>query len=151
MAQLTFAVVVAGLVTNLVVVDELDGKTMSLLQGAPVPDGVAVEVGWSYESGAFTPPPIAPPTIEQLTKEFTDAVQGHLDRAVRVRGYDNVVSCASYASSTNPAFAAEAAAAIAWRDAVWAYCYVELGKVVAGERAVPDLITFMGELPELVW
>jgi len=42
-----------------------------------------------------------------------------LDRVVRAKGYDSIVSCASYATSSDATFRAEAQAAIAWRDAVY--------------------------------
>ena len=68
------------------------------------------------------------------------------------RGYDSLMSCASYSASSNPTFAAEAAAAIAWRDAVWTYCYAELAKVEAGQRAIPaSAAEFIDELPVLSW
>lgn len=90
--------------------------------------------------------------IQRLTKELTDAIQTHLDATVRSRGYDSVVSCASYAASTNPIFSTEAQAAIAWRDTVWSYFYAELEKVQVGARTMPsDSQSFITELPSISW
>jgi len=40
---------------------------------------------------------------------------------------------------------------VAWRDAVWAYAYAELGKVMNSERAAPTVEAFLDELPAIVW
>ena len=44
---------------------------------------------------------------------------------------------ATYATSTVPQFKAEALALVAWRDQVWAQCYIELASVQAGTQAMP--------------
>lgn len=52
-----------------------------------------------------------------------DALQGLVDATARARGYRTGDACASYAGSSVAAWAAEAAAFIAWRDAVWTYAF----------------------------
>lgn len=89
-----------------------------------------------------------PPPVE---KDYAEAIQAHVDAAAISRRYDSGNSLATYVSSSNPDWAAEAQAFVAWRDAVWAYAYVELDKVLAGEREQPSVEAFVGELPELMW
>jgi len=86
-------------------------------------------------------------TVEQ----FRSAIQAHVDAAAATRLYDSGNSLASYVASTNPAWAAEATAFVAWRDAVWAYAYTELDRVMAGEREQPTVEEFIGELPVIEW
>lgn len=80
-----------------------------------------------------------------------DAVQRHLDETARTRGYDGILSLASYAASTHPPFAAEGRAGADWRDSVWGYCYQVLADVQAGTRPIPTAEQLIGELPAMVW
>lgn len=89
----------------------------------------------------------SPPTVE----DYRGAIQGHVDATAQARNYDSGITCASYVGSTNPAWAAEAAAFIAWRDAVWGYAYGELEKVQAGERPQPSIAEIVAELPAICW
>lgn len=82
---------------------------------------------------------------------FAAAIQQHIDGVAAERGYGSGVSLASYAASTVPAWAAEAAAFIAWRDAVWGYAYAELDRVARGERAHPTIAGLIAELPPMAW
>lgn len=95
----------------------------------------------------FVAPAPPPPTIS----DFAAAVQSHIDDAARSRGYNDSVSLASYVNSTLPQWAAEASAFVAWRDAVWIYAYGELGKVQAGQRALPTIDKMIAELPKIDW
>ena len=98
------------------------------------------------------PTPTAAEVFASAKTTFESAVEQHLDITVQARGYTDVVSCASYSASTNPKFKAESLAVVAWRDAVWSYCYAELTKVQAGTRAIPASTSlFIAELPPLVW
>jgi hypothetical protein len=99
---------------------------------------------------ALTPPA---PVLNLVAAEaaLSDAVQNHLDEAARSRGYGNMLSLCSYRGSTVPKFAAEAIAALAWRDAVWAHCYQALADFKAGNRTAPTAAELIAELPPLVW
>ncbi|MBB3288149.1 MULTISPECIES: hypothetical protein [unclassified Rhizobium] len=89
----------------------------------------------------YTPPPPIP-----TLADYTAAITRMLDAKAQERRYDNAVSIATYAGSSNAAWSAEAQAFIAWRDQIWAYCYAELDKVQAGEREQPTIAEFMAEL-----
>ena len=86
-----------------------------------------------------------------LMAEYTNAVQKRLDDFARTRGYDNILSATTYATSTNPKFAVEGQYAVAARDATWAKCYEVLAAVEAGSRPMPTLDELLAELPTLTW
>lgn len=100
------------------------------------------------EALPFEAPPLSlPVTLD----DFRRAIQAHIDTTAQLRSYDSGVTCASYVGSTNPDWAAEATAFVAWRDAVWGFAYAELAKVEAGMRPQPSIAEFLGELPALTW
>lgn len=86
-----------------------------------------------------------------LIEAFRAAIQSHIDAAARGRSYDSGNSLAGYVTSTNEAWATEAQAFVAWRDAVWTYAYSELDKVTNGQRPVPTVEDFIAEMPAVVW
>lgn len=104
-------------------------------------------LAWLAEGN--TPDPIDPPTLDEIRRGITNAIQAHLDTTAQGKGYDNIVSACSYAGYEN-VFQAEAVAFGQWRAAVWAYCYVELEKVLKGERPMPTIEEIISELPALV-
>ena len=89
----------------------------------------------------YEPPPYVPKLAD-----YTAAITGMLDAKAKERRYDNALSIATYVGSGNSQWAAEAQAFVTWRDQIWAYCYAELDKVQAGERAQPTIAEFMTEL-----
>ena len=92
-----------------------------------------------------------PPTPEQIIAQYTAAVQKHIDDFARTRGYDGIMSAATYATSTVPKFKAEGQYAVEARDATWAKCYEVLAAVEAGSRPMPPLDELLAELPVLAW
>lgn len=87
----------------------------------------------------------------ELVEQFRVEIQCHVDAVAISRRYDSAVSLASYVASGNPVWAAEAQAFVAWRDAVWAYAYTELDKVLDGLRRQPGIGEFIAELPVIEW
>lgn len=102
---------------------------------------------WEAEGNAI--PPYAPPapTID----DYETAIQGIVDATAREKLFRDGVTLASYTASTNPQWAAEAAAFVAWRDGVWAYAYSELAKVQAGQRDQPSVEEFLAEVEPIEW
>lgn len=92
-----------------------------------------------------------PPTIEQIVAQYTAAVQKHLDDFARTRGYDGILSAATYATSQVQKFKDEGQYAVEARDATWAKCYEILAAVEAGSRPMPTLDELLAELPVLTW
>lgn len=92
-------------------------------------------------------PETPPPTLD----DFRLAIQWRIDETARQRGYDSGVTCSSYIGSTVPAWAAEAAAFVSYRDAVWAYAYAEMAKVENDKREMPTIADILSELPSVNW
>ncbi|MFD1330273.1 hypothetical protein [Mycoplana ramosa] len=88
---------------------------------------------------------------EATKKAFENAIQKHIDATAIQRLFRDGVTLASYVASTNPQWAAEAQAFVAWRDAVWAYAYAELEKVLTGQRPQPTVEAFLSEIDPIVW
>jgi len=86
------------------------------------------------------------PTINDIAKQFEDAIQSHLDAEAQAKNYDNINTACSYAAAPNP-FQLESLSFVTWRGNVWAYCYQELAKVQSGERSLPTLEQIISELP----
>lgn len=87
------------------------------------------------------------PTVET----YQMAVQRHVDDTARSKLFNDGVSLASYKDSTNPLWASQASAFIAWRDQVWAYCYAQLEAVGAGEAQIEPVESFLAGLPKIQW
>ena len=101
---------------------------------------------------------LAKPTFEQLnatipaiqlsetTAQFEQAIQAELDADAQAKGYDNINTACAYAGAPNP-FQAESKLFITRRGNVWAYCFLELGKVKTGLRPMPTIAQIISELP----
>lgn len=63
------------------------------------------------------------PTMADAAAALTIDVQMWLDTTAQGNGYDSIASCVSYRDSAIAQWSADAAAAIAWRDAVWQACF----------------------------
>lgn len=88
---------------------------------------------------------------EPAIADYRAAIQAMVDRTAQDRLYDSGNSLASYANSTNPRWAAEAQAFIAWRDSVWAFAYDELARVEAGQSPQPTVEQIISELAPIRW
>ncbi|MQB20556.1 hypothetical protein DXT90_07905 [Agrobacterium tumefaciens] len=82
--------------------------------------------------------------------DYKAAFDAHLDSVAQSKSYDNRITIATYASSTNPVWAVEAQAFIEWRDAALASMFSQLEAVQAGGEA-PTIAQFVGALPVIVW
>lgn len=99
-------------------------------------------------------PPVADPAPEPeppTEAAYAAVIQAHVDATARGRSYNDGVHLASYVASAVPAWAAEAAVFVAWRDAVWVYAYQQLAAVAAEQRAQPTPAELVAELPAIVW
>lgn len=89
------------------------------------------------------PPPAA--------ADYAAAIQLHLDAMAMARGYGDGVALASYVNSSVSHWASEAAAFVAWRDAVWVAAYAVLAAVQSGQREPPEIASLLAELPPIAW
>ena len=143
-----YAIVENGIVTNIVTWDG-DAEKWSAPDGAiavAISGEVPVCIGWTYADGTFSDPDAPPaPTAEEIAAQqaqafqstCTFALQQMLDSLARAWGYDSIVSAASYATSSNAQFAAEAKTLIDWRDAVWSWGYAYLADIQSGKQKMP--------------
>lgn len=102
---------------------------------------------WQDGEWVYVPPTVPAPTVD----DYRVAIQNMIDAAARSRRYDSGTTIATYVNSSNPAWSNEAQAFVVWRDAVWTYAYVELDKVMLGERDQPTVADFLAELPAMEW
>lgn len=77
-------------------------------------------------------------------------VQNHIDEVAKTRQYNTGISCVSYAQSTNPVWAAEAQAFIAWRDEIFSYAIKIFLDIQEGQPA-PTQEEFIAGFPKIVW
>lgn len=144
MANRTYARVADGRVAEIVTLPDAlqpaqvfhPSLTFVLVTGAPP------AIGTLFAGGAFQPAPEPPLTLA----DYERLVQAHVDATARSRGYADGVSLASYAPSTNAAWSAEAAAFIAWRDAVWLTVF---GLQAAGQPLTHAAL--IAALPAVAW
>lgn len=118
-------------------------------------EDTAITLDWRYDKVAnlFHPPSdnSVPPTTEETIEIMCQAIQDHLDTKPKERLYDGILSLCTYATSTNPKFAAEGQAGVEWRDACWAKGYEIVAEVQAGTREIPTVDELLAELPVFVW
>jgi len=130
------------------------GSIIAVIDGVEmyVPDDMAnrhrqMLAEWEAQGNTIEPYVPPPPTLE----DYKRAIQALIDATAREKKYDDGKSCATYVNSTVQQWAAEAAAFVAWRDAVWAYAFTELDKVLNEERPQPTVEEFLLELPAMQW
>lgn len=89
---------------------------------------------------------------QQLWVEFTSDTQNRLDTFAQTRGYDNMLSLCTYATSPTQKYATEGAYGVQSRDETWLAFYQLMDEVKAGVAPMP---TNFGEvvavLPVLEW
>ncbi|MBO9099435.1 MULTISPECIES: hypothetical protein [unclassified Rhizobium] len=95
---------------------------------------------------ASLPQPAAP-----TVADYQSSIQALIDQTAVSKQFNDGVTLASYVNSTIPAWTAQAATFVAWRDLVWTYAYSELAKVQAGQRPQPTVADFLTELPVITW
>jgi hypothetical protein len=88
--------------------------------------------------------------VETFKSDIDRKVGILLDSTAQSHGYSNSQSIASYVSSSNVQWKAEADAFVAWRDQVWEHVYIEYMAIDAGGD-IPDEDAFMATLPQIVW
>lgn len=116
--------------------------------------------GASPPDGAISCPPPARATdrwngtvwvpASPSLSDYTSAIDARVEEVARSRRYNSAAHMASYTASTVSAWAAEARAFVAWRDAVWTYALARLAEVEAG-AATPTIAEIISGIPAPVW
>jgi hypothetical protein len=91
----------------------------------------------AWVAAGNTATPVPGPSQAQQVATYEAAIQVALDTYAQSWGYNDLVTAASYAASTNSQYAAEAKALIAWRDEVWAWAEAFEAQVIAGSLSLP--------------
>lgn len=89
--------------------------------------GSTVSINSSIEWEAYqqwlaagnVPEPVPGPSFADYVAMFTAGLQQWMEDTAKQNAYDSVLSCVSYKDSGVAQFAGDAAAMIAWRDALW--------------------------------
>ena len=102
---------------------------------------------WIDAGGVPEPVHVPAPTVA----DYQAAIDAHVEAVARARAYNSAASCAGYAASTVPAWAAEALAFITWRDAVYLAAFGLLAQVQAGEVDAPSVAGLVDTLPAMSW
>lgn len=95
--------------------------------------------------------PYGLPLPVYVLEDYRGATQAHIDAVASSRNYDNGTSMAGYVNSSVPPWAAEAAAFVTWRDAVWVYIFAQLDAVLQGQRNQPTPAELVAEIEPIVW
>lgn len=88
---------------------------------------------------------------EMVSRAVTDAVQTYLDSVAKEKRYDNALTLATYATSSNPTFASEAKKFIEYRDVCWSTCYDILAKYEKREVPMPTPDEVIKQFPKIQW
>jgi hypothetical protein len=88
-----------------------------------------------------------PETPEQVIARLEGALDRHLDDVAKSKRYESIRTMVTYATSEHPVFGAEGRAAVAYRDAVYAYGIQCISDVMAQLRTIPTEAELIAELP----
>lgn len=86
----------------------------------------------------------------QTLSQYEAAIAAHVEAVVASRPYSSAASCAGYINSTVPGWATEAAAFVAWRDAVYLAAFGTMAEVQQGASA-PGIAALLAGLPVVDW
>lgn len=97
------------------------------------------------------PAPPVPPTVEEITAQYSSMVQWEIESRARTMGYDNILTAVSYADEPAVAkYQTEGRALRRWRSLVWQHCQTLLAQVAAGQAEIPSEVDLIAGLPALV-
>jgi hypothetical protein len=140
-----FARIQDGVVFEIGNFDSIENRFHPSLVWVECPDEFGL--GDLYDGTFSHPPAPVPPPL--TVADYTNAVQRHLDAAAKAKGYDGILSAASYAPVPGM-FQAEGVAFAQWRTSVWACCYGVMSAVEQQLRPAPTVPGLIAELPTLV-
>jgi hypothetical protein len=86
-------------------------------------------------------------TTEQTITRLEGVLDRHLDATANLYRYESIRTMVTYATSTHPIFGVEGRAAVAYRDAVYAYGIQCIADVTNGLRSIPTEEQLISELP----
>lgn len=130
-----------------------DGNTQAVREITPIKIGQQWQQQW--EVYALDPQTVEQNRIEEkqrIENEIVVNAQKRLDVFAQTRGYDNVLSLCTYATSGNQKFAVEGQYGVQMRDETWLKVYDVFAEVESGVRTLPSgYAEIEPELPPLTW
>jgi hypothetical protein len=138
--------------TNTIVTDQAQVDPFSIFsapyaaQFIEAPDEVTF--GWSLVGGEWVAPPIVPLTFNDLEND----TQQRLDNFAATKGYKDIFSACTYATSANLQYKSDADYCLLSRDATWEQLYLIFAEIEQGTRPMPtDYDQIAVDLPVLAW
>lgn len=116
------------------------------LSGEPAAVKAAAAKAWTASVLSAWADQEPQPTPEEVQAAYAAAVDRHVEARARAMGYNGASTLAGYLGSSVPEWAAEAAAFVAWRDAVWVTAIGMLESV--DPEAPPSIADVIAGLPE---
>lgn len=90
---------------------------------------------------------IKPESAEEVITRLEGALDKHLDAVAKSYRYESIRTMVTYATSEHPVFGNEGKAAVAFRDAVYAYGIQCISDVQNELREIPTEAELIAELP----
>lgn len=85
----------------------------------PIGGGLLGDLYREWLDAGNVPDRVPAPSFSDYVAKFTPGLQQWMEDTAQSNAYDSVLSCVSYKDSGVAQFAGDAAAMIAWRDALW--------------------------------
>lgn len=92
-----------------------------------------------------------PLTETEILNQCSSLLNDRLNMFVSEKGYDNILSACSYATSTVPKFQLEGQTCVRARDESWSKLFSIISEVRDGLREMPTWEQIELELPALTW
>jgi hypothetical protein len=127
-------------------VEENDGQGVVISHwDMDIPQPSRDEILQWYEANARTA------SIVLLKNECLALIQMQIDAVAQAKEYQDGVSCASYAASSNLQWSQQAQAFILWRDSVWTYAYNLLALYSQNSEPLPSAQDVINGMPAIDW
>jgi len=105
---------------------------------------------YTYDGTKFILIPMPP--VYLTFDELNDDTQKRLDDFAKTKGYSDIVSACTYASSANLQYKSDADYCLLSRDATWEQLYLIFAEINQGTRPMPtDYDQIAVDLPVLAW
>ena len=89
---------------------------------------------------------------DRIISSVSTILRGQMDEFAKKRGYDNMLSACSYATSTNATYAAEGQHCVNTRDQQWSTLYALFDQIDSGAIEMPTSVDeFVKLLPTMQW
>lgn len=88
---------------------------------------------------------------DRIYAQLKSALEKTIDDTAGQKEYGSAIACASYATSSNVTWCAEAKEFVLWRDLCYEYAFDYLQQAQDGVIEDPNLDHFLNGMPSMVW